>query len=66
MPPNYTLKNGYNSKFYVMYHYHHHPPTHTQITTPSFIKYSKHRTRNSSSFQSSFGLQVDSDSGQVP
>lgn len=42
------------------------PHTHTQITTPSFIKYSKHRTRNSSSFQSSFGLQVDSDSGQVP
>ena len=40
--------------------------THTPITTPSFIKYSKHRTRNSSSFQSSFGHQVDSDYGQVP
>ena len=62
MPLNYMLINGYNSKFYVMYCYH----THTQITTPSFIKYSKHRTRNSSSFQSSFGHQVDSESGQVP
>lgn len=34
MPPNYTLKNGYNSKFYVMYHYHHHPPPHTHKSLP--------------------------------